>query len=49
MPTWSKLRSSHTHNVNPIRTILITFHVTGRKSVYTKFHDIQMKFVGGIR
>ncbi len=41
-------RSSHAHTINPIRTILITFHVTGLKSVHTKFHQISIKFVGGV-
>ncbi len=35
--------------VDPIKKILITFHVTGLKSVHTRFHDIPIKFVGGVR
>ncbi len=45
----SKWRSHHPHAVSPIRMILITFHVTGLKSVHTRFHDIPIKFVEGVR
>ncbi len=45
----SKWQPCHTHTVNPIRKISITFHVTGLKSVHTIFRDIQIKFVGGVR
>ncbi len=44
----SKWRSRHAHTVSPIRKILISFHVTGLKSVHTRFHDIPIKFVGGV-
>ncbi len=47
--TRSKWRSRHARTVNPIGKILITFHVTGLKSVHTNFHDILIKFVGGVR
>ncbi len=46
--TWSKWWPRHAHTVTPIRKILITFHVTGLKSVHTSFHDIPIKFVGGV-
>ena len=45
----SKWRSRHAHTVNPIRKILITSHVSRLKSVHTEFHDIPIKFVGGVR
>ncbi len=48
-PTRTKWRSRHAHTVNPIWMILISFHVTGLKSVITRFHDIPIKFVGGVR
>ncbi len=47
--TRSKWRPRHGHTANPIWTIVITFHVTGLKSFHTNFHDIPIKFVGGVR
>ncbi len=44
----SKWQSRHAHTVSLIWKILITFHVTGLKSVHTRFHDILIKFVGGV-
>ncbi len=44
----TKWRSCHAHTVIPIGKILITFHVTGLKSIHSKFHNIPSKFVGGV-
>ncbi len=48
LATHSKWRLRHAHTVRPIRTILISFHVTGLKSIHTVFHFISIKFVGGV-
>ncbi len=44
----SKWRSCHAHTVNRKQKILVTFHVAGVKDVHKIFHDIQIKFVGGV-
>ncbi len=46
MARCQKWRSCHAHTVNPIGKILISFHVTGLKSIHSKCHDILSKFVG---